>query len=98
MSLVNSYCGPARQLAERTHAAHAVPRIAVEGMLALAFVALQIARDESLSRQRGQLHATRRTVLDHLIHVDERDHFDHCARLRRVVRDLITIVRPYRFR
>ena len=51
---------------------------------------------EELLRQRRQLHAAGLAVLDDLVRVVEVDDLDHRARLRRVVGDLVVVVRPAR--
>src|SRR5439155_23678760 len=87
-----------RELAERTNPPPAVPRILVAGLLALAFVSLQTSRNECLTSQSSQSHASGFAVADHQIAIVEFDDLDDGARLRRVISDLVAVLRRHRLR
>jgi len=61
---VNSHSRLARDLAERTHTANAVPRIQFTGLLPLAFVSLQESGYESLERKSCKPHPAGFSVID----------------------------------
>ena len=80
------------ECAERPDTAHAVPRIEIARRLALALVPLEEARHEELLRQGRQHHAAGVAVVDDAVGVIRIHHLQHGPRLRRVVRNLVSLV------
>src|SRR3981081_3422354 len=95
---VDSYSRCCGKLAKWSHAANAIPRIFLVWRLPLRFVPLEKTGDECLLGERGQPHAASSPVGDHAVVVVARNNFDRRARLRRVVSDLVAVLRPDRFR
>src|SRR5262249_42225121 len=93
---VHAYRGLRCQCAERSHAADAVPRIAVTRFLALALVPLQKSGNECLASQRGQSDPPGLSESDYLIGVVKRTDFDDRARLRCVVRNRVAVLGSHR--
>src|SRR4029453_6740410 len=73
--------------------ADAVPRIPFVRWLPFALVALEKSRHEEFLRQRRELHAPRFSVTDDGVRHIEIDDLNDRARLRRVVGDLVIVVR-----
>ena len=82
------------ELAKRPDAAHAIPRILLIGRFSLAFVSLEEPWNERLPGQCGQSNAPGLSVVHDFVGIIEGNHFDDRSRLRRVVADLVTDLRP----
>src|SRR5262245_51903519 len=85
-----------RELADRPHAADAVPRELLVGRFALALVALGEARHEELLGQGRQQDAAGLAVVHHLVVVVEVHHLGGRPRLWGVVADLVAVLRADR--
>src|SRR6185369_4283730 len=77
----------------RAHTADAVPRVLRVRRLAFALVALKEAGHEELAGERGELDAPGLAVADELVLIVEVDDLHHRARLRRIVGDLVAVLR-----
>src|SRR4051812_27937806 len=91
MALVNSHGGAGCELPERTHAADAIPGIALIRRLALAFVAFEESGNKSFAGESRQPYASGFAVADYSIDIVERHDLDHGARLRGVVGDFVVL-------
>src|SRR5262245_42647699 len=92
-SLIHPNGGCRCEPAVRPDPADSVPRILLARRLALALVALEEAGHEEFLRQGGQLDAAGLAVADDPVRIVEVHHLDGGPGLRRVVGDLVFVVR-----